>query len=160
MFTAGLSGEQMAQEYQKKIMAAQAKGDFAEIQRLSRELQSSMAAAMGAEMSKIAVTIRLNNHAHQAIDPEGVVWETPGAIALRVESSNPGSARVMIAFDPKALADTKSLSLVVLGESFSESAATKSAVRTVVVELEGPQEAITAWVDGVDTARILALIKG
>lgn len=159
-FTNGMSGEQMGQEYQKKIMAAQAKGDFAEIQRLSTELQQNMAAAMGAEMSKISVTVRLNNHAHQTIDPEGVVWEMPGAIALRVESGNPGSARILLAFDPKALADTKSLSLVSLGESFHESAAAKTAVRTIVVEFEGPDEAVTAWANGVDKSRILALIKG
>lgn len=160
VFTAGQSGEQMAQDYQKKIMAAQAKGDYAEIQRLSTQLQAGMAAAMGTEMSKISLTVSLNHQAYQAIDPEGVVWETPGAIALRVESPNTGNARIMIAFDPKALADTKSLSLVSLGESFSESAATKTAVRTVVVELDGPQEAITAWANGVDKAKILALIKG
>ncbi|MBK8166208.1 MAG: hypothetical protein IPK64_09610 [bacterium] len=159
-FTSGMSGEQMAQEYQKKVMAAQAKGDYAEVQRLASELQQGMAAAMGAEMSKIKVTARLNNHAHQAIDPEGVVWETGGAIALRLEGGQPGNVRIMLAFDPKSLADTKTLSLISLGPSLTESAATKTAVRTVVVEIDGPQEAVTAWANGVDKGRILALIKG
>lgn len=159
-FSSGQSGEQIAQEYQKKVMAAQAKGDYTEMQRLATELQQSMASAMDAEMTRIKVSVRLNNNAHQAIDPEGVVWEAAGAIALRLEGSQPGNARIMLAFDPQSLADTKSLSLVSLGASLSESAAAKTAVRTIVVELDGPAEAVTAWANGVDKGRILALIKG
>lgn len=158
-FTSGMSGEQMAQEYQKKLMDAQAKGDFEAITRLTTEMQQNLAAAMGTEMSKVAVTVRLNNHCHQEIDPEGVVWETPGAIALRLEGSKPGNVRVLMAFDPKVLADTKTLSLVSLGESLGTSSATKTAVRTIVVELEGPEAMVTTWAGGVDKGRILALIK-
>ena len=158
-FTSGMSGEQMAQDYQKKLMDAQAKGDFEAITRLSTEMQQKMASAMGTEMSKVAVTVRLNNHAHQEIDPEGVVWEAPGAIALRLEGRQPGNVRIMMAFDPKALADTKTLSLVSLGETLNGSSATKTAVRTIVVELDGPEAVVTAWAGGVDKDRILALVR-
>lgn len=157
-FTSGQSGEQMGQEFQKKIMAAQAKGDYAEIQRLSAELQQGMAAAMGAEMSKVQVKVALNRRVHQEIDPEGVLWEAPGAIALRIEGAEPGKALVMIAFDPQALADTKSLSLVSLGETLNPSSATKTAVRTVVVEMSGPEEVVTGWARTVDKAKLLGLI--
>ena len=158
-FTSGLSGEQLGQEYQKKIMAAQAKGDYAEIQRLSAELQPAMAAAMNAEMSKVEVAIHLNRSVHQEIDPEGVVWEMPGAIALRVESNDANKTRLMLAFDPKALADTKSLSLVSLGESLNESVAHKTAVRTIVVELTGPDAAVTEWAKSVARDKVLALVR-
>jgi hypothetical protein len=158
-FTSGISGEQMSQEYQTKIMAAQAKGDYAEVQRLSLDLQKNIAAAMGAEMSKITVKIYLNHRTHQEIDPEGVVWETPGAIALRTESSDP-NLHLMLAFDPKSLADTKKISLVSTGETLNGSASSKTAVRTVVVELTGPEAAVTEWAKSVDKGKILALIKG
>jgi hypothetical protein len=158
-FTRGLNSEQLGQELQKKIMAAQAKGDYAEIQRLSTEVQQTMMSAMDAETSKVTVDITLNQRAHQTIDPEGVVWELPGAIALRVENNEPNSARIMLAFDPKALADTKSLSLVSLGESFNESAAAKIAVRTIVVELTGPDAVVTEWAQSVDKGRILGLVR-
>ena len=158
-FTSGKSGEQMGKEYQEKIMAAQSKGDYAEMQRLSLELQQNMAAAMGAEMSKVKVTIYLNHHAYQEIDPEGVIWETPGAIALRTESSDTNT-KLMLAFDPKTLADTKKVSLVSLSDSLNEPASSKTAVRTIVVELDGPEAAVTTWAKSVDKEKILALIKG
>lgn len=158
-FTNGLSGEQMGQEFQKKIMAAQAKGDYAEIQRLSTELQQGMAAAMGAEMSKVMVKVALNRRVHQEIDPEGVIWEAPGALAMRVEGEEPGKALVMIAFDPKALADTKSLSLVSLGETLNPSSATKTAVRTVVIEMRGPEATVVEWAKTVDKGKLLGLVR-
>jgi hypothetical protein len=156
-FTSGMSGEQMSKEYQQKIMAAQSKGDYAEVQRLSLDLQKNIAAAMGAEMSKITVKVHLNSMAYQKIDPEGVIWECPGGIALREENSD-NNTQLMLAFDPKVLADTKKLSLISLSESFRESAGRKTAVRTIVVELIGPEAAVTEWAKTVDKGKILALI--
>ncbi len=157
-FTSGMSGEQMSKAYQEKIMAAQSKGDYEEMQRLTLELQQNMMAAMNTEMSKITVTIALNHHAHQEIDPEGVIWETPGAIALRTPS-NDTNTQLMLAFDPKTLADTKTISLISLGEALNAPASSKTAVRNVVIELDGPEAAVTAWAKSVDKAKILALIK-
>jgi hypothetical protein len=159
-FTSGQSAEQMGQEYQQQIAAAQAKGDFEEMQRLAMEMQQKMLAAKGTEMSKVTVKVWLNRNAYQEIDPEGVVWESPGAIALRLEGADAGNARLLLAFDPRALADTQSLSLVSLSGSFAEPAAVKSAVRTVVVELTGPEAVVAAWADTVDRDAILGLIKG
>lgn len=158
-FTNGMSGEQMGQEYQKEIAAAQAKGDYQKMQTLAMELQQKMASAMSTEMTKITVKVSLNRNVYQAIDPEGVVWETPGAMALKLESSDPNNAHLMLVFDPKALADTQALSLINSGESFNGSAAQKTAVRTIAVELTGPEAAITAWAQGVDKKAILALVK-
>ena len=156
-YTNGMSGEQLGQEYQTRIMAAQAKGDYAEMQRLSMELQQNMGAAMGTEMSKIKVRVYLNHNPHQEIDPEGVLWETPGAIALRTGTEN-ANAQVLLAFDPKALADTQKVSLVNLGETLNGSSDSKTAVRTIVVELEGPEAAVTEWVQNVDKGKMLGLI--
>jgi len=156
-FTSGKSGEQLAQEYQTKLMAAQAKGDYAEVQRLSTEWQQTMMTAMSAERSKVTVSVRLNHNPYQKIDPEGVIWEAPGAIALRTESSD-NNTHLLLAFDPKALADTKKVSLVDLGEFLNTPAKRKSAVRTIVVELVGPDAVVTAWAGGVDKGKILALI--
>jgi hypothetical protein len=157
-FTSGMSGEQMGKEYQTKIMAAQSKGDYAEVQRLSLELQQNMMAAMNSEMSKITVKIYLNRSAYQEIDPEGVIWEIPGAMALRTESSD-ANTQLMLAFDPKTLADTKKISLISLGEALNAPASSKTAVRNVVVELNGPEAAVTEWVKNVDKGKVLALIK-
>ena len=96
---------------------------------------------------------------YQAVDPEGVLWETPGAMALKLESSDPNNAHLLLAFDPKTLADTQTLSLIDTGESLNTSAAQKTAVRTISVELTGPEDAITAWAQGVDKKAVLALVK-
>ena len=159
-FTSGQSAEQMGQEYQQQIAAAQAKGDFEEMQRLAMEMQQKMLAAVGTEMSKVTVKVWLNRNAYQEIDPEGVVWESPGAIALRLEGADAGNARLLLAFDPRTLADTQSLSLISLADSFDTPTAEKSAVRTVVVEFTGPDAVVSAWAGTVDRAAILGLIKG
>ena len=156
-FTSGKSGEQLAQEYQTKIMDAQAKGDYEELQRLSLEMQQNMMAAVGTEMAKITVRVMLNNDPYQTIDPEGVLWETPGAIALRLEDDGP-NMQVMLAFDPKALVDTQKVSVVQLGETIHKPASNKTAVRTIVVELKGPEAPVTEWVKNVDKGKMLALI--
>lgn len=157
-FTAGMSGEQMAKEYQQKMAAAQSKGDYAEVQRLTMDMQQKMMAAMSTEMSKVDVTVYLNNRAYQEIDPEGVIWETPGAIALRTETDGT-TTELMLAFDPKSLADTKKVSLIQLGETLNDPATSKTAVRTIVVRLKGPDAVVTEWAGTVDKGKILALIK-
>ncbi len=157
-FTSGMSGEQMGKAYQEKIMAAQSKGDYEEMQRLSLELQQNMMAAMNTEMSKVTVKIYLNNSAYQEIDPEGVIWETPGAIALRTETDGT-TTELMLAFDPQSLADTKKVSLVQLGETMNDPATSKTAVKTIVVHLKGPDAVVTDWAKTVDKGKILALIK-
>lgn len=157
-FTAGMSGEQMAKDYQQKIMAAQGKGDYAEVQRLTMDMQQKLMAAMSTEMSKVDVTVYLNNSAYQEIDPEGVLWETPGAIALRTGTDGT-TTELMLAFDPKSLADTKKVSLIQLGETLNNPATSKTAVRTIVVRLKGPDAVVTEWAGTVDKSKILALIK-
>jgi hypothetical protein len=116
-----------------------------------------MMSAVGTEMSKVTVTVRLNDDPHQKIDPEGVIWEAPGAIALRTESSD-NNTHLLLAFDPKALADTRKVSLVDLSRFLNTPAKRKSAVRTVVVELIGPEAIVTEWAGGVNKGKILGLI--
>ena len=156
-FTAGMSGEKMAQEYQKKMAAAQTKGDIAEIQKLSMELQQKMGQAMGTEMTKIKVQISLNRDPYQTIDPEGVLWEAPGAIALKtgVEGDN---IEAMLVFDPKGLADTTKISKITLNDTVRAPARTKTAVRSIVIELKGPEAAVTEWAQHCDKGKMLALI--
>ena len=110
------------------MMAAQSKGDYAEIAAADhRDADRTMMSAMGTEMSKVHGNVDLNTNPHQKIDPEGVIWETPGAIALRTESSD-NNTHLMLAFDPKALADTQKVSLVDLSEELHDRRPAKTAV--------------------------------
>lgn len=156
-FTNGMSGEQMAQDYQKKMAAAQSKGDIAEIQKLSMEMQQKMGQAMGAEMTKIKVEIALNRDPYQTIDPEGVLWEAPGAIALKT-GKEADNIDVMLVFEPKTLADTAKVSKITLNDTVRAPAKAKTAVRSIVIELKGPEAAVTEWVQHVDKGKMLALI--
>ncbi len=156
-FRNGMSGEQLSQEYQKKMMDAQSKGDYAEVQRLSLEMQKNLGAVMGAEMSKIEVTIALNRDPYQTIDPEGVLWEAPGAIAIRTGEDG-ANTKLMLAFDPKGLADTQKVSIIQLGDSIQAPTRSKAAVRTIIVELTGPEAQVTEWAGHVDKGKMLALI--
>jgi hypothetical protein len=46
-----------------------------------------------------------------------------------------------------------------LSETVNQPARRKTAVRAVVVELHGPQDAVLAWAKSVDRGKMLGLIK-
>lgn len=49
--------------------------------------------------------------------------------------------------------------LIDLSETVNQPARRKTAVRAVVVELHGPQDAVLAWAKSVDRGKMLGLIK-
>jgi hypothetical protein len=159
------SMEQAAQEWQRKYLEASAKGDAEAIARLTQEYQIMLAdiqlqaAGAGASHKEpIVINIRLNNYQTAAIDPDGVVLEKPGFIALTEKSHRQGMARVLCFFDPIALKQTETLSQVRLDYP-QDGMAAKASVGNVIIDVEGPERDIQEWVKRIDTAAVLQKIK-
>ena len=155
------SMEQAAQEWQRKYLEASAKGDAEAITRLTQEYQAMLAnvqlQATGAGASHkepIVVDIRLNNYQTAVIDPDSVVLEKPGFIALTEKSHRQGMGRVRCYFDPVALKQTETLSQVTL-EYPQDGLAAKTSVGNVIIDLEGPEREIQDWARRIDTAAVL-----
>lgn len=156
----------LGEDYQKKIMEAQMKGDYAEMARISQEMQTkgseNALSGMKAQSDKkepIELRVSLNESADEGIDPDNVVAEKPGMIAIKYKNGSDDDVKetVKLFFQPAALKDTKKLSKVRL---FSEtrSVPAKTSVGSVVVEISGPAADVEAWAKRADAAKILALI--
>ena len=156
------SGEDLQKEYQKKITDAQAKGDYQSMAQLSQEMMQKVskasAEAMEGPSEPVGVAITFNSNPSQTIDPDAVVLEAPGVIALKFKEDVDGTkGRVVLYFDPVNLKSTKTLSVVQMNEP--EGGVTKkNAVKNVIVELNGPLGEIQTWAKRIAAKKVLAQI--
>ncbi|HAZ11180.1 MAG: hypothetical protein A2X86_08590 [Bdellovibrionales bacterium GWA2_49_15] len=150
-------------DFQQKYAEAMAKNDIEAIGKLSMEMQQGAAqnmAAMSTPKEPITVQIHFNSNPYDAIDPDAVVMEKPGVIALKKKNqSEESKGKVSLYFDPVILKDTKKLSKIEL-RSPEGGIAKKLAVFNIAINLEGPLEAAEAWAKKIDTKAILGLIDG
>ncbi|MEW6511992.1 MAG: hypothetical protein AB1428_13660 [Bacteroidota bacterium] len=156
------AGEDVQKEYQKKMLEAQAKGDYQEMTKLAQEMQKKVSAqqleAVEGQKEPIAVAVRCNGNPGATIDPDAVVFERTGVIALKYADAGSGDrTRVAIYCDPVSLKNTKQLSRVDM--KMPEQGITKrNAVLNVTIEFTGPADAVEAWAKAVDTGKVLAQI--
>lgn len=152
-------------EYQKKIAAATESGDYEEVSRLSVEYSArstkNTATLMGGRKEPLEAQVSLNGGGSAQIDPDGVVLEKPGVIALQRASGGEGSGRidVMLYLDPVALKDTKDAVSVAVSPP-EAGLERKLGVYTINVRCEGPAAAVLAWVKSVNTGALLGIIRG
>jgi len=150
------------EEYKKKILEAQAKGDYEAMGKLAQEMQQKAGELSlkteEAKVEPINVSVELNFGASATIDPDAVVHEESGVIALKSLDASPERGEVRIYFDPVTLKDTKQLSKVSL--DFPERGVTKrTTVLTATMSFYGPAEEIEAWAKRVDFKNVLSLIS-
>ncbi len=153
-------GKDLQKEYQKKMAEAQAKGDYQAMSQLALEMQQKAGQMQlkAAETQKdpIDVTVQLNSNPGAVIDPDAVLFEGPGVIALKSNVEN-GSERVSIYFDPVSLRETKQLSRVDLKRP-EEGVARRTLVLNISIDVAGPVAEVDPWVKKIDVKRVLAQI--
>jgi hypothetical protein len=150
--------EKAAADAQTKMAAAAASGNFAEIQRLTAEFTRLQAAAMTPAEHKepMSVYVRLNQNPTVGIDPDAVVLERAGVIALRDEQSD-GKGDVTVYIDPVALRATEELSKIEL-RTGNDGVANKTGVFHVVIQLNGTLADTEAWVQNFNFGPMLGVI--
>jgi hypothetical protein len=158
------SQKDLEKEYQKKIAEAQAKGDYAAMGTIAQEMQkkSGELQLKKMEASKVPIEIRIsiNSNGGEAIDPDGVLFERTGLIALKEKSEgNEEKSRVRIFFDPVNLKDTKQLSKVDM-KMPEKGVKSKTAVYNITMEFDGPTAEIEAWAKKIESGKVLAQIDG
>ena len=156
------SAQDLQKEYQKKMLEAQAKGDYQTMSKLAQEMQQKASAEQlkGVEQAKepIDVDVRMNSNPGATIDPDAVLFEKPGVIALKsVDASNSAHERVWIYVDPVALKNTSQLSRVDM--KLPDGGVTKkNTVLNVTIELAGPVTEVETLAKNVNTTTVLAQI--
>ena len=155
------SQKEMEDYYQKKMAEAMAKGDYEAINRLTQEMQAKAGKAMmeeaEARKEPIEISIYLNSNPSQGIDPDNVVFEKPGVIALKFKEGGEDKVRVEVYFDPVSLKDTKTLSVVDL-KMPKGGVEKRTAVLNATVRISGPSSEVEAWAKRIDTKAVLAQI--
>jgi hypothetical protein len=156
------SSEEMSKEYQKKMLEAQAKGDYATMSKMAQEMNQKMSqqqlSAVDAKKEPVDVSVEFNDYGGATIDPDAVVFERPGVIALKTKddaASDKGT--VVIYCDPVNLKDTKQLSRVELKKP-DDGVNNRIAVLSVTFHFRGPLKEIEEWAKRVDTKKALAQV--
>jgi hypothetical protein len=151
----------LEKEYKKKMLEAQAKGDYQEMAKLGQEMTQKMGQqSLKSEEAKkepININISVNGGGGEPIDPDAVVHEQAGVIALKALDGTPDKGRVKVYFDPVALKETKQLSKVTLTYP-DKGVAKRTTVLHATIELAGPAAEIEAWAKKVDFKKVLAQI--
>jgi hypothetical protein len=158
------SEKELQKDYEKKIAEAQAKGDYAAIGKLAQEMQqkSGQMQLKNIEGKKVPIDIHINinSSSGEAIDPDGVLFEKTGLIALKEKSDgNDEKSRVRIFFDPVNLKDTKQLSKVDM-KMPEKGVSSKTSVYNITIEFSGPTTEIEAWAKKIESGKVLAQIDG
>lgn len=155
------NAEKAAQDVQAQMTAAAARGDFAAIAALSQAATASvLAASSAAQTAKpdMHVNIRFNSGATRTIDPDAVVLEKPGVIALREkDSGSSDEGTVTVYFDPVALRNSETLSKIELATP-QDGVSNKAGVFNITVSLNGKLADAEAWAKAFNTSAILAVI--
>ena len=150
----------LQKEYQKKMAEAQAKGDYQAMAKLGQEMQQKAGQmqlkATEAQKDPIEVSVMLNNNPGAVIDPDAVLFEHPGVIALKSNVEN-GAERINVYFDPVSLKETKQLSRVDLKHP-EEGVSRKTLVLNIAIDVNGPVAEIEPWVKKIDFKKVLAQI--
>jgi hypothetical protein len=158
------ASQDISLEYQKKMADAQATGDYAQITKISLEMQQKLLAlqtqAQSAQKDPISVDISANKQEEETIDPDNVVLEKPGLIALKLKSENEGNnSRIGIYLDPIALKNTRQLSSIKINNP-DDGVSGKTTVLRMSITIQGPTADIEAWVKRISYDKILPLISG
>jgi hypothetical protein len=157
------SQKEIETEYKKKMMEAQAKGDYQEMSKIAREMQlksgNAQLEAENAKKEPIEINLQFNSNPGQAIDPDAVVFERPGVIALKFKTSgDEEKVRIAVYFDPVHLKDTKTLSRVDLSDKQNTGVMNKTTVQNATIELIGPTAVVEQWAKGIATGKVLSQI--
>jgi len=162
--TAQKSEKDLQKEFEKKVAEAQAKGDYAAISKLSQEMQQKAGQMqlknIEGKKVPIEIHININSNSGEAIDPDGVLFERTGVIALKEKNDgNDEKSRVRIFFDPVNLKDTKQLSKVDM-KMPEKGVKSKTSVYNITIEFNGPTSEIEAWAKKIESGKVLAQIDG
>jgi hypothetical protein len=157
------SQQEIEAEYRKKMLEAQAAGNYEAMSTIAQEMMQKMSQAqMAAEEARrvpISIILNFNTDPGATIDPDAVVFEKPGVIALKnMDGGDEENLRIAIYIDPVHLKETKTLSRVDLSDNPDQGVTEKTTIRNLTIEMTGPAQEVEAWSKRIDTDKALAQI--
>jgi hypothetical protein len=151
------NSEQAAADFQARYMAAVMSGNETAMQAAMSEMMQAQNGDGSATKEDMAVNIQFNMNPYAGIDPDGVLFDKPGVIALASSDVQNQSGQVVIYFDPVALRETETLARVELSTP-QDGVSNRSGVFNVTISLNGPVDEIQALAKNINTSAVLAVI--
>ena len=153
------TADQASEDFEARYAAALASGDPNAIARMTQEMLKISSLAAAAAFSSdakedMSVYIQFNGNPYAAIDPDGVLFERPGVIAL---VDLPERKEVVVYLDPIALKETETLSSFTLSTP-DDGVGNRIGVYNITITLDGEPEDIEAFAQSFDTDAMLAQI--
>ena len=155
------SAEQAAADFQAKYAAAIASGDYGAMEKMMEEMQAvsqqAAAAAMAPQKQPMSVHVQFNMGGGTAIDPDAVVFEKSGVIAIRKKNLNDEHGTLWLYIDPVALKDTTRLSRIDM-KTPNDGVTKKTGVFNITIQVDGTLSDVEAWAQKMDTDSMLSVI--
>ena len=151
------NAEQAAADFQARYMAAVMSGNETAMQAAMSEMMQAQSGAGSTVKEEMAINVQFNVNPYAGIDPDGVLFEQSGVIALVDNDVANKSGQVSVYFDPVALRETETLSKVELNTP-QDGVSNRSGVFNVTITLRGAVEDIEALARKIDTSAVLAVI--
>lgn len=158
-YTTEASTRKMGEEYQKELLAAQAKGDYQAVAKISQQMQQKILqqAAVDQQFQPIDINVSANRQDAQTIDPDAVLRDGEGFLALRTDKdASSGTERVSMFFDPVALKNAHQLARFDMSGDFR--VPSKLALLSLRIDLNGQASVLETMIKKVDTSKVLGAL--
>lgn len=150
------NAEQVAADFQARYIAAIASGNEAAANAAMAEMMNAQSA--GSEPKEdMTVYVQFNMNPYAGIDPDGVLFEGPGVIALRNKEVSSDTGQVVVYVDPVALRETETLSKIEL-KTPEDGVSNRAGVFNVTITMNGNIDDIESRAKGIDVAGVLAVV--
>ena len=138
-----------AADFQAKYAAAVASGDgeamAKAVQDMQKTSQDASAAAMNPKKKEqLTIYVQFNTSPNAGIDPDAVLFEKSGVIALKSKQADSEKGQVVVYIDPVALKETKKLSKVDL-KTPADGVSKKNGVFNITIQIDGNVTDAEAW---------------
>ena len=152
------AAKKAADEFQTKYLAAIASGDTKAMERMIAEMTrlQTVAATPRVKKEDMTIYVQFNQNPTVGIDPDAVVLEQPGVIALRGQSTSNQKGEVTVYIDPVALKATTELAKIEL-RTADDGVGNKTGVYHIVIQLDGTVADLESWVKKFDFRTMLGV---
>lgn len=141
----------------EQMREAANRGDFQSLATYQQQIAAMTMAMMAQKhLDPIQIKISLNTGLFLKIDPDSVVSEGKGFIALKNYSGSE-NFRIIACFDPYLLKETETLSAIDLySPDYVEK---KTSIYNMIIEIEGPEDLVSEWFSKANFSSILQSIQ-
>lgn len=157
-FSAEQNQDAIQAAYQKKMAAAEASGNYAAMATLAQQMQAAVIAASASSQAAtpVDITIVANGFEQGTIDPDSVLRDGPGFLALRQQGGNADNETVTVYFDKVQLKNAHQLASFNFGRWLVPA---KLSLISMTIQIQGAKANVERLVKQIDAQAVLSQLS-